>query len=309
MINPDLLNYHHLRYFWVVAREGSIARACVRLHVSQPTISGQLRELETSLGGPVFIRRGRELEMTPLGQTLLPYADDIFAAGRDLVRAISSGVSANQAVKISIGISDQLPKLASYRLIEPALKGADKIHLICSEDKPRRLFAELAVHALDVVLSDIPLDASLGVRGHNHLLGESPIAFFIAKRLATAPLKKGFPATLASVPLLLPSTDSPLRHALDDWFMQHQLIPQIAGEFGDSALLKSFGQAGVGAFAGPAAISDEICQQYEVSELGRAEQVKERWYAVSLEKRLTNPAVIAITRAARKSFGNLNTNK
>lgn len=299
MIDPDQLNYHNLRYFWVVAREGSIARACVRLHVSQSTISGQLRELERSLGGALFVRRGRHLEPTPLGRALLPYADEIFAAGRDLVRALATGAVDGQAPRLAVGISDQLPKLAAYRLLEPALSGPEAVVPVCREDQPRRLFAELAVHALDVVISDVPLDASLGVRGHNHLLGESGIAFFAAARLGPAAIARGFPGSLGGVPLLLPTDDAPLRRALDDWLLRHAIVPRIAGEFGDSALLKSFAQAGVGAFAAPAAISDEICRQYDVAEIGRADEIRERWWAVSLEKRLTNPGVVAITRAAR----------
>jgi LysR family transcriptional activator of nhaA len=302
MLDPDQLNYHNLRYFWVVAREGSIARACVRLHVSQSTISGQLRELERSLGGALFVRRGRHLEPTPLGRALLPHADEIFAAGRDLVRALATGAVDGQPPRLAVGISDQLPKLAAYRLLEPALTGPEPVVPVCREDQPRRLFAELAVHALDVVISDVPLDASLGVRGHNHLLGESGIAFFAAPRLAPAALTRGFPGSLAGVPLLLPTEDAPLRRALDEWLMRHAIAPRIAGEFGDSALLKAFAQAGVGAFAAPAAISDEICRQYDVAEIGRADDIRERWYAVSLEKRLTNPGVVAIIRAARRVF-------
>lgn len=302
MLDPDALNFHHLRYFWVVAREGSIARACERLHVSQPTISGQLRELERSLGGAVFVRRGRHLEPSPLGRTLLPYADDIFATGRELVRALAGGGNAGQFLRLAVGISDQLPKLATYRLLEPVLQGPERVLPVCIEDQPRRLFAELAVHALDVVLSDIPLDSSLGVRGHNHLLGESGIAFFAAAQLKPSVLKRGFPASLTNTPMLLPTEESPLRRALDGWLLSRDIAPRITGEFGDSALLKAFGQAGVGVFAAPSVIGAEICRQYDVVEIGRAEEIRERWYAVSLEKRLTNPAVVAITRAARRQL-------
>ncbi len=302
MLNPDTLNYHHLRYFWMVAHEGTIARACARLHVSQPTVSGQLRELERNLGGPVFVRRGRLLEITALGRSLLPFADDIFATGQEMVRSLAAGGAVGPAMRLAIGISDHLPKLAAYRLLEPALSGPEPVRMICIEDQPRRLFAELAVHALDVVLSDVPLDSSLGVRGYNHLLAESGISFFAARALEPSVLRRTFPRSLANVPLLLPTEDSPLRRALDDWLMRNDLTPRIAGEFGDSALLKSFGQAGVGVFAAPTAIANEIERQYEVAQIGSIDEIRERWYVVSLERRLTNPTVLAITRAARRSF-------
>lgn len=298
-LDPDQLNYHHLRYFWVVAREGSISRACSRLHVSQPTISGQLRALEHALGGPLFTRRGRGLHLTPLGETVARQADAIFALGRELAETIEHG-STGTATRLAVGISDQVPKLVAYRLLEPALRLGVDVRLSCIEDTPRRLFAELAMHSLDVVLSDEPLPPGLDVRVFSHLLGDTAVAFFAASSLRPAVLRRGFPGSLTTVPLLLPHESASHRVQLLRWLADQGISPRIAGEFQDSALLKVFGQAGTGVFAAPAAIADTICEQYAVEEIGRTDSVRERFYAVSVERRITNPAVVAITKAGRR---------
>lgn len=300
-LDPDQLNYHHLRYFWVVAREGSISRACVRLHVSQPTISGQLRALEHTLGGPLFTRRGRTLALTALGEQVAQHCDGIFALGRELSESLSGGISSKRP-RLTVGISDQVPKLVAYRLLEPALTVGGGVRLTCIEDAPKRLFAELAIHALDVVLSDEPLPPGLDVRAYSHLLGETGVAFFAARALKPAVLRRQFPASLAGVPLLLPRDGVALRGQLLAWLADQGVQPQIGGEFQDSALMKVFGQAGVGVFAAPAAIADAVISQYDVEEIGRTASLQERYYVVSVERRITNPAVAALTRAGRRVF-------
>jgi LysR family transcriptional regulator, transcriptional activator of nhaA len=299
-IDPDQLNYHHLRYFWVVAREGSISRACTRLHVSQPTISGQLRALEQAIGGPLFTRRGRNLHLTPVGELVARHADGIFALGRELTDSLAGNTPTRQ--RLTVGISDQMPKLVAYRLLEPALALAGGVRLTCLEDTPRRLFAELAIHALDVVLSEEPLPPGLDVRAYSHLLGETGVAFFAAKALKPAALRRGFPGTLANVPLLLPREGSSMRTHLLGWLGEQGIQPNIGGEFQDSALMKVFGQGGVGVFAAPAAIAETVTNQYGVEEIGRTESLRERFYVVSVERRITNPAVAALTRAGRRVF-------
>jgi LysR family transcriptional activator of nhaA len=300
-LDPDQLNYHHLRYFWVVAREGSISRACARLHVSQPTISGQLRALEHTLGGPLFTRRGRNLQLTALGDLVARHADGIFALGRDLAQSVQGG-GETTGQRLTVGISDRVPKLVAYRLLEPALAIAGGVRLTCVEDTPTRLFAELAIHGLDVVLSDEPLPPSLDVRAYSHLLGESGVAFFAAKIFKPATLRRDFPSSLTTVPLLLPHAGAAIRQQIAGWLAEQRLSVRIAGEIQDSALLKVFGQAGVGVFPSPAAISDAITNQFAVEEIGRTDSVRERFYAVTVERRITNPAVAALTKAGRRIF-------
>ena len=300
-LDPDHLNYHHLRYFWVVAREGSISLACTRLHVSQPTISSQLRALEQTLGGPLFVRRGRNLHLTPLGEVVARHADGIFSLGRELASTIDGGLAATSQ-RLNVGISDQVPKLVAYRLLEPALAIPGGVRLTCIEDTPRRLFAELAIHGLDVVLSDEPLPPGLDVRAYSHLLGDTGMAFFAAKSLKPAGLRRDFPASLGSVPLLLPHESAASRVQIGRWLADQGVIPRIAGEIQDSALLKVLGQAGVGVFPAPSAIADAIVGQYAVEEIGRTEEVRERFYAVTAERRISNPAVAALTKAGRRIF-------
>lgn len=300
-LDPDQLNFHHLRYFWVVAREGSISRACTRLHVSQPTISGQLRALEQTLGGALFTRRGRNLHLTTLGELVARHADGIFALGRELTQNLHGDRTAS-GQRLSVGISDRVPKLVAYRLLEPALAVTGGVRLTCVEDTPTRLFAELAIHGLDVVLSDEPLPHNLDVRAYSHLLGESGLAFFAAKSFKPAALRRDFPASLANVPLLLPHGTAAIRQQIAGWFADQGLNVRIAGEIQDSALMKVLGQAGVGVFPAPAAISQAITNQFAVEEIGRTDSVRERFYAVTVERRITNPAVAALTKAGRRIF-------
>ncbi len=296
----DWLNYHHLYYFWRTAQLGSVTHAAQELRLSQPTVSGQIRLLEQRLGAPLFIRRGRQLELTDTGRTTLRYAQDIFGLGRELVDVVQ-GRPAGQPMRLFVGVADVLPKVMVHRLLQPAFAMPEPVRLVCHEDDTERLLANLAVHRLDLVLSDAPLPPSLGVRAFHHLLGESPIAFFAARSLARK-LRRGFPQSLDGAPLLLPTENTALRRALDRWFRMHEVRPQVVAEFADSALSRAFGQAGLGVFAGPAALEREIKRQDHVELVGRTREVRERYYAITLDRKIVHPAVVAISSAAKVLF-------
>lgn len=293
----EWLNYHHLLYFWTVAREGSIARASATLRLAQPTISAQIRTLEDRLGEKLFERRGRGLVLTETGRVALRYADEIFSLGRELLDVVK-GRSPGRPARLAVGISDAVPKLVAHRLLEPALQLAEPVRIVCHEDHVEALLARLALHEIDLVISDAPLGPQVKVRGYSHALGECGVEVFGAPKLAAA-ARRGFPRSLDGAPMLLPTEGSSLRRALDSWLERRSLRPLVVGEFQDSALLKTFGSQGVGLFAGPSAIAREICAQYGVKPVGRLDGVAERFYAISAERRLTHPAVRAITESAR----------
>ncbi len=291
------LNYHHLYYFWTVAREGSIARATQKLHLTQPTISAQLRALEDNLGEKLFHRTGRRLVLTEMGQVVYRYAEEIFTLGREL-QDVVAGRPSGRPIRFSVGIADQVPKLLSHRLLAPALRLSESVHLICREGRPDRLFADLTTHALDLVVSDAPLTADAKVRAFNHLLGETDVAVFGVAPLAEK-YRRGFPKSLDGAPFLLPTEGTALRRSLEEFFERGGIHPLIVGEFSDSALLKVFGMGGLGLFAAPTAIATDIRQQYEVKTLGTLEGVRESFYAITIERRLRHPAAVAISEAAR----------
>lgn len=298
----EWLNYHHLLYFWMVAKTGSVSTAAAELSLAQPTVSGQIRLLEHTLGERLFDRVGRRMELTEVGREVFRYADEIFSLGRELLDTVK-GRPTGRPVRLSVGVADALPKLIAYRLLEPALRLPEKVWIICREDRSDRLLAELAIHSLDLVLSDAPVGPGMSIRAFSHLLGECGVTVFGAGALA-AKYRRGFPHSLDGAPLLLPTENSALRRSLDQWFDSVQIRPQVVSEFEDSALLKVFGQAGTGLFVAPSAIDAEVQKQYGVKVVGRIEAVKERFYAISVEKRLKNPAVVAISAAAReKLFG------
>jgi LysR family transcriptional activator of nhaA len=293
----DWLNYHHLLYFWTVAREGGISRAAEKLRLSQPTISAQIRLLEEALGQKLFQRQGRSLVMTDVGRVVYRYADEIFGIGRELLETLR-GRPAGRPVQLAIGVTNAVPKLIAYRLLRPAIDSAEPLYIVCREDNVEQLTSELATHALDVVIADTPAPPHLRVKVFNHLLGESDTAFFAPPALA-ARLRRRFPRSLNDAPMLLPTANAALRRALDDWFEKEQLRPRIAGEFEDSALMKVFGQGTGVAFPAPAAIADDVRRLYGVREIGRTSAVRERYYALSAERRLKHSGVLAITSAAR----------
>jgi LysR family transcriptional regulator, transcriptional activator of nhaA len=294
----DWLNYHHLLYFWAVAREGSIVRAAAQLHLAEPTISAQIARLERSLGAKLFQRAGRTLQLTETGRLVQRYADEIFSLGRELTDAVR-GRPTGQPLRLLVGVPDVLPKLIVFRLLQPALALPEPVRLICREGKLEDLVGALGTHELDVVLSDTPLTPSVRVKAFSHPLGQCGVAFFAAPKLA-AKVRRGFPGSLASAPLLLPTEATTLRRLLDQWFDSEEIRPTIVAEFQDSALLKVFGQEGLGVFPAPAAIVNEIQRQYRVRHVGTLDSLHERYFAISVERRLKHPAVVAISAAARQ---------
>lgn len=293
----EWLNYHHLFYFFTAVREGGISRAAKVLRLAQPTVSAQLKTLETSLGEPLFTRSGRKLILTDVGQVVYRYATEIFSLGRELQDTVR-GRPTGKPLRLTVGVADVLPKLIAYRLLEPALKLDVPVHLVCAEDRPERLIAELVSHSYDVVLTDAPVPASSPVRAFSHLLGESAVALFAAPRLA-ASLRKDFPASLTGAPMLLPAEHTSLRRTLTEWFDARGLRPRVLGEFQDTALLTAFGQAGIGVFPAPMVIAQEVKKQSGAELLGVVPGVRERFYAVTVERRLKHPAVVALSEKAR----------
>lgn len=299
----EWLNYHHLFYFWTVVREGSIAAAARRLRLSQPTVSEQLASLEETMGEPLFRRGARGIAMTEMGATVHRYADAIFALGRELQDTVT-GRPTGRPMRLAVGVADVVPKLVAHRLLAPALALDQEVRVVCYEDKPERLWSELSLHGLDLVLADAPVGpASTGAGAaaplYSHLLGECDVAIFGTPALA-ARYRRGFPGSLDGAPFLMPIAGTALRRSLDQWFESHHIAPRIAGEFQDSALLQVFGQAGVGLFAAPSAVLDEIRRRYRLTVLGRIETIRERYYAISSERKLAHPAVVAISKAARE---------
>jgi len=296
----DWLNYHHLLYFWTVAREGSISRACQVLHVTQPTISSQLRTLEKAVGDKLFKRVGRNLVLTETGQLVLRYADEIFTLGHELMDTLQ-GRPTGSPLRFLVGITDVLPKLVAYRLLEPAMHLPETIQLTCDEGKFDDLLIELAAHRLDIVLSDSPIGPTVNVKAFSHLLGECSVSVYGRAELARK-YRRGFPHSLNGAPFLLPLGGTALRRSLDHWFESQNIRPRIVAEFEDSALLTVFAQQGTGLFAAPSAIEEEICRQYRVRQIGEVSTVREQYYAISVERKLKHPAVVAISDAAREEL-------
>ena len=297
----DWLNYHHLLYFWTVAREGTITKACEQLRLSQPTISGQLRQLERFFGEKLFTKSGRNLKLTDFGTMVYRYADEIFSTGRELQHMVRGRSTGGRPLRLFVGITDALPKLIAYRLIEPALRMPEPVQVVCREDKAERLIADLALNALDIVIADSPFNPGIRVRAFNHLLGECGVTFFAAPGLARQYVRR-FPHSLDGAPVLLPTPNTTLRRSLDQWFDSQGITPRITGEFEDSALLKTFGQAGTGLFPVPSAVNADVEKQYGVRPVGDVDGVRERFYAILVERRIKHPAVVAISEAARRKL-------
>lgn len=291
------LNYGHLLYFWTVAREGSIVRASEVMHVTPQTISGQLRLLEDAVGEKLFTREGRQLVLSETGQVVFRYADEIFTVGAELAEVVRGRVPGAPPV-FSVGVTDSVPKLVACRILEPALALDETPRLVCREGPLEHLLGELAIHNLDLVISDMPVPGGLHVSAYNHLLGESGVDFVARPELARR-LRRRFPESLSGAPMLLPSRTSPLGRGLEQWLDERELFPSVVGQFDDSALLKSFAHSGAGIIPVPAALSREVCDIYGLSRIGAAEGLTERFYAISVERRLKHPAVVAVTRRAR----------
>jgi LysR family transcriptional activator of nhaA len=296
----EWLNYHHLFYFWVVAREGGLTQAGKVLKLSHPTLSAQVRALERSMGEELFTRVGRRLVLTSTGRTVFRYADEIFALGREMVDTIQ-GRATGKPMRLNVGVADAVPKLIVKRLLEPAFELDESVRIVCREDRHEQLLTDLALHALDLVIADAPVPPGSNVRVFHHLLGESGVSIFGVPKLASR-YRRGFPKSLEGAPMLLPLEGFSLRRSLNAWFDQERIRPEVAGEFEDNALLEVFGADGAGLFPASSAVAREVERRYGVELLGPAEHVRERFYAISAERRLKNPAVVAISETARATL-------
>jgi len=291
------LNFKHLRYFWMVAKTGSIARASERLHLTPQSISGQLGQFEATLGVKLFRRVGRGLELTEAGRRLLGQAEQIFLLGDEMLESLRSDAHP-QSVTFRVGVADSVPKLVAHRLVEPVLGMAEPVRLVCREGRLTALLGDLAVHRLDMVIADRPMPDNLNVRGYDHFLGESGVSVFAAQALPGAEAA-AFPALLDGAPFLLPGLEVALHARLMRWFEAERLRPRIVGEFDDSALIMAFGQAGAGYFAAPTAIEAAVLREKGMRRVGRIDAVREQVYAITTERKLTHPIVAVICRLAQ----------
>ncbi len=294
------LNYHHLHYFWTVVREGGIGPACKVLHLTQPTVSKQIKLLEEQVGEPLFRRVSRRLELTDAGQMAFDYADEIFSLGQEFMENIQS-VATVRPRRLRVGVSYVLPKLISHRILSPIVEADSNVHLICEEDHTDRLLAELSIQRLDLVLTDTPIAGNVKVKAFNHFLGDCGVTFFAAPQLARQ-LKGRFPAKLDGAPFLALTDNSLSRRSLERWFDTVAVRPRIRAEFEDSALMKVFGRDGAGVFAAPSVVSDEIKRELGVRILGSTEAMRESFYAITVERRFKHPAVARIAELARKQL-------
>ncbi len=292
----EFLNYHHLRYFWVVAKEGGLRKAAEKLHVSQPTISVQIAALEGVLEEKLFRRGGRALALTEAGHRVLSYAEEIFSLGEELLDAARQQPSA-RLLRVHIGITDSLPKLLSYEIIKPIFRLEQPVQAVCREGKAADLLGQLAAHRLDIVLADEPAPSSLPIKVFNHLLGECGVTFCAERKLA-ATLKRKFPKPLNDAPVLLPTSNTALRQSLEKWFQAEDLRPRLMAEFDDAALMKIAAVDGLGFFALPTLVVKEAVAHYGFEIIGRTEDCRQQFYAISAERKLTHPAVLAITSQA-----------
>lgn len=294
------LNFKHLRYFWMVAKTGSIARAAEQLHLTPQSISGQLSEFADTLGVELFRRAGRSLELTDTGRRILSHAEEIFSTGDELLEIVRDQ-SRTTTTTFRVGCADSVSKLIACRLVEPALGLAEPLRIICREGRLASLLADLAVHRLDLIIADRPMPAHLSVRGFNHLLGESGMTLLGTQDLA-ATLSGDFPRCLHRAPLLLPGEDFAIYARLLQWLGENNLHPRIVGEFDDSAMMNAFGQSGAGLFFAPTVIAHQVCEQYNVVALGRVDSLVEQVYAITTERRLSHPATVAISQSARRDL-------
>ncbi len=295
-----MLNFHHLHYFAAVDRAGSVVAAARDLGVSQPTISAQINLLERALGEDLFKRRGRTLVLTELGQVVQRYTDEIFDLGRELEDAVR-GRPTGGPQRFTVGVSDSLPKLTTLLMLEPAIGETLRYRLVLRVDKMERLLSALAAHALDLVLSDQPVPPISKIRAYSHLLGESDVTVFAKAPLATR-YRRGFPRSLDAAPFLLQTEESALRRALNAWFASSQIRPRIVAEAEDMGMLQVLAQRGLGLFAAPTVAKDAIEKQHDVRAVGVLEGLKERFFAITAERKLRHPAAVAISTTARSEL-------
>ncbi|WP_223488107.1 transcriptional activator NhaR [Pseudomonas sp. A-RE-19] len=295
-----MLNYRQLHYFWVVAKTGSIVRACEQLNLTPQTISGQISLLEQTYGIELFRRVGRQLELTEAGRQTLPYAEQMFQLGGELELMLRAQPN-EQQILFRVGVADVVPKSIVYRLIAPTMALSEPLRITCREDKLERLLADLAIQRLDLVISDSPMPSHLDIKGYSQKLGECGISFFATTELA-ARYGQDFPRSLHGAPLLIPGPETVVRSRLQRWFAEQQIQPRIVGEFDDSALMQAFGQSGSGIFIGPSVIADEVKRQCGVELIGQTDAVSESFYAISVERKVKHPGIVAITEGARRQL-------
>ena len=290
------LNYQHLFYFWNVVKEGGVTRACEKLHLAQPTISGQLAVFEEMIGKKLYYKEGKKLVLSEAGRLIFRYADEIFRLGQELSQTLQGHDNA-RGIKLNVGIADALPKLIAFHLLAPALQISEPVQLTCYEDKTERLITEIALHNIDIVLSDVPSTQTMGTRIFNHSLGNYEIGVFGVKAFEQI-YSTNFPESLKDAPFLLPSLNNALRRTLDQWFDKMEIYPIIKAEIEDSALLKTFAASGLGIFFAPIAVQSEIQERYGCYLIGRISELQEQFYAITAQRRIKHPAIIAILEKA-----------
>ncbi len=292
------MNFKHLHYFWVTAKAGGIMRAGEQLHTTPQTLSSQIKLLEEWLGRKLFQKSGRNLELTEDGRMALGYADQIFTLGAELENAVRLPRGTNRVLDFKVGVADSVTKSLAYRLLEPALTLDDPVRMICSEGKFPDLLAKLALNQLDLVIADEPMSKRMSVKAFNHELGSTPMSFFCAPALRKT-LKGDFPECLNDAPMLIQGAQASVRQQWEGWLSRHQLHPRTIGEFDDGALMTAFGRKGRGVFMAPSVMEADIVGQFGVEVIGRTDELVEEFFAVSVERRITHPCVVAITKTAR----------
>lgn len=298
------MNFKHLHYFWVTAKAGGVMRAGEQLHTTPQTLSGQIKLLEEGLGRKLFRKSGRQLELTEDGRLALGYAEQIFTLGAELEAAVRQARGGQRVLDFSVGVADSVAKSVAYRLLEPALSVAEPVRLICSEGKFPDLLAQLALHRLDLVIADEPMSSRISVKAFNHPLGRSAMSFFCAPVLKSQ-LEGEFPQCLNDMPMLIQGASASVRQQLESWLTRHDIHPRIIGEFDDGALMTAFGREGRGVFMAPSVLEAETVAQFGVAVIGRTDELVEEFFAVSVERRITHPCVVAITDAARGQLFNV----
>lgn len=295
----EWLNYHHLRYFWTVARKGGVRKAAEELHVSQPSISAQLRLLEESLGQKLFRRSGRNLVLTETGQLVLNYADEIFSAGRELMNAVKQRPG-KHPVRVNIGLTDAFPKLIAFQILRAAFRSEAAVHMICREGEIGPLVNHLQAHRLDIVLADEPASSALKAKTFNHRLGRSGVTFCAVPSLA-AKLRRNFPQSLDGAPALLPTQNMGMRAALETWFDSKAIRPRLVGEFEDSALMEVCSTGGRGFTAVHTVVDRAALKHFGLRVIARVDECGTDFYAITAERRVKHPAAVAITEHAYSS--------
>lgn len=294
------LNYNHLLYFWTVAKEGSITKATKVLHLTPQTISGQLKLLEAAVGEALFTRAGRGLVLTEVGHLVYQYADEIFTLGEELSVRMRTGEAGLPAI-LRVGITNSIPKLIAMRILQPAVNGEFPVRLECREGALESLLGDLAVHQLDMIISDYAIPAGMNVKAFSHALGDSRIALFARRSIAQRYIKN-FPNSISGAPMLLPTANTPVRRGLEDWLEEHDLAPRIVAEFEDSALMKAFGEEGLGLFPSPQVIQSEVELMYKCRMIGATDSVREQYFAISPERKLKHPVVLEVIESARTNL-------